>query len=286
VASDHEYGALDRTWRFLAGKHGFRYINQPIALPTTSSDEIVDQIWRAVTPSTRVIFLSHITSPTALILPVEKICRKARRHNILTIIDGAHAPGQIGLNLNSLDADFYIGNLHKWLCAPKGSGFLYAHPRSQNLIEPLIVSWGWQSESPSDSKFVDYLEWQGTRDISAFLAVEDAIRFQKDHDWPLQQKRCFDILSQLKQQINNITKCDSICPDLPNWFSQMAACKLPHGTNITELKTSLYEQYSIEVPVLLWNTIPLIRISFQAYNSETDAQALAGALNLLLKKCV
>ncbi|HET8707129.1 MAG TPA: aminotransferase class V-fold PLP-dependent enzyme, partial [Pseudomonadales bacterium] len=168
LATDHEYGALDRTWKFLAQKQGFKYINHPIPLPVSTPDAFIETFWAGVTPQTRVIFLSHITSPTALIFPIQEICRRAHNEGIITVIDGAHAPGQIPLSLDQTGADFYSGNLHKWLCAPKGAAFLYARPDAISRIEPLIVSWGYQSDHPSPSALVDYVEWQGTRDISAF----------------------------------------------------------------------------------------------------------------------
>ncbi len=141
LSTDHEYGALDRTWRFLSRERGFTYINQPVSLD--SHEAFVESFWRGVTPKTRVVFFSHITSPTATLFPVEKIIQRAREKNIITVVDGAHVPGQIPLRLDSLGADFYGGNLHKWLCAPKGAGFLYARPEVQPLLKPLVVSWGY-----------------------------------------------------------------------------------------------------------------------------------------------
>jgi isopenicillin-N epimerase len=115
LATEHEYGACDRTWRFLSQKHGFTYINQPISTPICSGEEFVERSWQGVTPRTKVIFLSHITSPTAAIFPVAEACRRARTEGILTLVDGAHAPGQVPVNLEEIDADFYPGNLHKWI---------------------------------------------------------------------------------------------------------------------------------------------------------------------------
>lgn len=143
LTTDHEYGACDNIWKFIAKKTGARIVRRQIPLPVSSSSEIVEQLWKGVTPRTRLIFLSHITSPTALRMPVRAICARARKAGILTLIDGAHAPGQIPLNLSRLGADFYTGNCHKWLLAPKGSAFLHVQPERQQLIEPLIVSWGW-----------------------------------------------------------------------------------------------------------------------------------------------
>src|SRR3990172_2764961 len=126
LSTNHEYGAMDRTWHFLSKERGFTYINQPVDL--SSQDAFLESFWQGVTSHTRVVFLSHITSPTATIFPVEKIIQLARPKGIITMIDGAHVPGQLPLQLDSLGADFYGGNLHKWLCAPKGAGFLYSRP--------------------------------------------------------------------------------------------------------------------------------------------------------------
>jgi len=152
-----------------------------------------------------VIFLSHITSPTALIFPVESIVRRAREAGILTVVDGAHTAGQIPLCLDSLGADFYGGNLHKWLCAPKGAGFLYARPQVQHVLKPLVVSWGYESEMPSGSTFVDHHQWWGTRDIAAFLSVPDAIEFQRTHDWEEIRAACHELARESQERICGLT---------------------------------------------------------------------------------
>ena len=115
LTTDHEYGACDRTWKFLANKRGFNYIKQSIPIPVYTPDDFVEQLWLGVTSRTKVIFLSHITSPTAITFPIAEVCHRAREQGILTVVDGAHAPGQIHLNLEELGADFYTGNLHKWM---------------------------------------------------------------------------------------------------------------------------------------------------------------------------
>ncbi len=282
LTSDHEYGALDRTWKFLSKQLGFKYINQPIPLPLTSPARFVEDFWAGVTPQTRVIFLSHITSPTAVIFPVEEICQRARQMGILTIIDGAHAPGQIPLALDQLGADFYSGNLHKWLCAPKGSAFLYARPEVQHLIQPLIVSWGWESENPGISQFIDYLEWTGTRDISAFLAVPDAINYQLAHSWDAIRAECHLLAANTQNEIARLTQLPPLHSPDPYWFMQMASSPLPAHLDPLWLKESLYDRFHIEVPVMKWKDQVLIRYSFQAYNSLADSEALIQALEILL----
>jgi isopenicillin-N epimerase len=214
LATDLEYGAVDRTWQFLCARMGATYVRQPIPLPVESAEGIVEALWRGVTPRTRVICVSHITSITALILPIAEICRRAREAGILTVIDGAHAPGQIPLDLAAIDADFYTGNCHKWLCAPKGAGFLHARRSAHALVDPFVVSWGWQDDG--SASFVDRLEWQGTRDIAAYLAVPAAIDFQAAHDWPQVRIACHALLRTIRQDLHRLTGLPPLCPDSPS----------------------------------------------------------------------
>ena len=147
LTCDQEYGACNNTWNYVSKQKGFSYKKQPIPLPVESSEEILEAFWQGVTDRTKVIYLSHITSPTALILPIAEICARAQAAGIMTVIDGAHAPGQLDLDLTKIDADFYTGNCHKWLCSPKGAAFLYVRPDKQDLIEPLVISWGLSREA-------------------------------------------------------------------------------------------------------------------------------------------
>ena len=275
LATDLEYGAVDRTWQFLCARAGATYVRQPIPLPVTTPDGVVAALWRGVTPRTRVICLSHITSITALILPVAEICRRARQVGILTVIDGAHAPGQIPLDLAALEADFYTGNCHKWLCAPKGAGFLHAQRPAQALVDPLVVSWGWQVDG--SAPYVDRLEWQGTRDIAAYLSVPAAINFQAAHDWPQVRTACHALLRTIRQGIHNLTGLPPISPDSPAWYAQMASMPLP-PCDPAELQRQLRDEARIEVPVVEGPQGPLIRVSIQTYNTPGDGNALLEAL--------
>lgn len=277
LTTDHEYGACDRTWRFLARKDGFAYINQPVSVPLTSVERFVEQLWQGVTAKTKIIFLSHITSPTAIVFPVTEVCRRAREQGILTLVDGAHAPGQIPLDLDKIGADYYTGNLHKWLCAPKGVGFLYTRPEVQALLEPLVISWGWQSEMPGTSQFVDHHEWQGTRDLSPFLAVPAAIRFQQENNWTEVQDDCHALALEAEMRIRGLMGLSSLYID-DSWFAQMVAVLLPVGTDSVALKEFLYHNYRIEVPVIEWNGTTLLRVSIQGYNLSRDIDALMMAL--------
>lgn len=278
LSSDHEYGALDRTWRFLAKERGFTYINRPVSL--ASKDDFVNSFWSQVTSRTRVIFLSHITSPTALIFPVDEIIKRARASGVITIIDGAHVPGQIHLHLDSLGADFYGGNLHKWLCAPKGAGFLYARPEMQHLLKPLVVSWGYESEMPGSSTFVDHHEWWGTRDIAAFLTVPAAIEFQAKHKWDDVRVVCHELAVDAQTRICDLTGLVPLSSD--DWFAQLTTAPLPANTDLIALKTRLYDEYRIEIPLIAWKDKKLIRISIQGYNTKRDVDRLLSALPKLL----
>ena len=280
LSTNHEYGALDRTWRFLAKEKCFTYINQKVDL--TSHDDFVKSFLQGVTANTKVIFLSHIASSTATIFPLEKIIQFAKTKNIITIIDGAHAPGQLDLNLDSLSADFYSGNLHKWLCAPKGAGFLYANPKVQHLLKPLVVSWGYESETPSNSKFIDYHEWQGTRDIAAFLTVPKAIAYQQEQDWVKVRGACHQLVIETWHHIYELTKMNPLHSDPETWFAQMTVSSLPVNTNVATLKQKLYDKYRIEIPVIDWHGNKLIRTSVQGYNSRRDINRLIQALKKLL----
>lgn len=281
LATDHEYGALDRTWRFICDKRGARYIRQPVPLPIESAERVVEAIWSGVTGRTRVLFVSHITSPTAIILPVQELVRRAREAGIITVIDGAHAPGQIPVDLRELGADFYSGNCHKWMMSAKGSAFLYACRERQHLVEPLVVSWGWESDAPGPSHFIDEQEWQGTRDIAAYLSVPAAIKFMAQHDWPHVRLECHELVRYARERVSELTGLPPVTPDSFEWFAQMASLPIPQ-CDLDALKRRLYDEFHIEIPTVEWNGRHFVRISIQGYNTRADVDALVDALMLLL----
>lgn len=285
LTTDHEYGALDRTWRFICEKQKAVCVRAAVPLPVTSREEVVEAIWSRVTPRTRVLFASHITPPTALILPIEDLVRRARAEGILTVIDGAHAPGQIPLALEALGADFYAGNCHKWMCAPKGSAFLYARREVQPLLEPLVVSWGWRSEKPGPSRFIDEHEYQGTRDLAAFLAVPSAIEFFRENNWEAVRQECHAAVGDARRTIEALTNLPSICPqarpDGSPWFAQMASVFLP-PCDPEAFQQRLREEFRIEVPVWNWNGRPVLRVSVQGYNTRADLDALITAVRRIV----
>ena len=279
LTCDHEYGACVNAWEYSAAQRGATVVRRAVPVPVTDTAAVVDAIWQGVTPRTRVIFLSHITSPTALILPIAEIGRRARDAGIFTVIDGAHAPGQIPLDLTALPIDFYLGNAHKWLCSPKGAAFLHAQPHVQDLLEPLVVGWGWGPQKALDygNPFLERLQFLGTNDFSSYLAVPAAIRFQQEHDWDAQRARCHDLLHAAITEIAARSGRPLIYPD-DSWYMQMAVAPLPDIDDPVAFRTRLIEKYRVEVPVGQWQGHTQVRISVQAYNTQADLDALIQAL--------
>lgn len=283
LTTNHEYGACDYTWEYLCGKAGARYIHRSVSVPVCSEDDIVEQFWQGVTAHTKAVYLSHITSPTALRLPVEKICVLAKQAGIVSIIDAAHSPGQIPLDLKTLDADVVFGNCHKWMLSPKGAAFLYIRRELQHLVEPLIVSWGYQAtaEITTGSRFVDLFQWTGTKDPAAALAVPAAIQFMQEHNWDGVRSECHALLHETLERICHLTRLPPLYRLDSSFYGQMGVAPLPHS-NLAALKNRLYDEYRIEVPLIEWNEMHLIRVSVQAYNDQADVDALLDALNSLL----
>lgn len=282
VSTDHEYGAMDRMWQTLCRRQGAVYRRVPLPLPVTTAEGLADRVWAAVTPRTRVLFFSHITSPTALIFPVGELCRRAREQGVISVVDGAHALGQIPLDLSALRPDFYAANAHKWLCAPKGSAFLYARPEVQSLVDPLVISWGELAPAVTGLRFLDDLQWTGTSDIAAYLAVPAAIRFCAEPRWEDRRARCHALAGDARAAMAAVTGLPQICPDSPVWYAQMTTVPLPPCDG-PRLQARLYDEYRVEVPVVVWQGRPYLRISIQAYNSRDDVDRLEAALRVLLR---
>ncbi|MBU0492402.1 MAG: aminotransferase class V-fold PLP-dependent enzyme [Chloroflexi bacterium] len=165
--------------------------------------------------------------------------------------------------------------------SPKGAAFLYARREMQHLLEPLVVSWGWESDQPGPSRFIDEQEYQGTRDIAAYLAVPAAIRFMQEHDWPQVQQTCHELVRHARQAVTALTELPPITPDSPAWFAQMAAFPLPPCDGRV-LQQRLYDEFAVEIPITTWNGRQFARISVQAYNSPADVDALVAGLRACL----
>ena len=271
VVTDHEYGGVATAWRVLCERRGARVVTAHVPVPPA---DVAGAVMAAVTLRTRAIVVSHITSPTAVLFSVEELCRRAREAGVLTVIDGAHAPGQIDLELEALGADFYAGNCHKWLSAPKGAGFLYARPEHHAWLDPLVFSWDAEAATLAERH-----GWQGTRDPTAFLAVPAAIRFQEEHRWDAVRVRCYELADRVRLAVAELTGIEPIVGSED--FVQMVAVELP-PCDVHAVERRLREEHRIEAPVREWKGRPLLRTSVQAYNDERDVETLLGALPRVL----
>jgi isopenicillin-N epimerase len=290
LTTDHEYAALDKTWAYVARRSGAKVVPVTIPLPLTDAQSFTDAILAGITPRTRVLFLSHITSATALVFPIGVVVAEARRRGIVTVIDGAHTPGHIPLDLTALDADYYAGNCHKWLMAPKGSAFLYVRRGLQSAINPLVISHGWTEDAGEpgtkgvfgNTPFIDGLEMQGTRDPSAWLTVPDAIAFRTQHGWNQVAARCRDLVQATAARVAMITGLPALSS--PAFCApQMVAMPVPPCDPMA-LKLALLNEYGIEIPCFNWKDRSIVRLSVQGYNTAAEMDKLVHALQAVLPR--
>ena len=275
LTTNHEYGALDKTWKFICKKTGAKYIQTDIPLPFLSEEDFIERLEAKITSKTKIIFASHITSSTAIIFPAKKISALAKKHNLFCIIDGAHAPAFIDLSIKKINCDVYVGACHKWMCSPKGVSFLYVKKNHQNKIDPLVVSWGYDSDFPSESKFLDYHQWQGTKDMSAYLTIPYTINFLKENNWNKIREKCNKINIWARNEINNLLDKENICDD--KFLGQMSSIYMDIEAN-PKNNIEFYKKYNIQVPFILWNNKSFFRISIQVYNTKEDIHKLLYAL--------
>lgn len=282
LTTNHEYGAMDRTWHFYCEKSGTKYIRQEISLPIVSQEQILEEFWKGYNSNTKVIFLNQISSSTALIFPVKEICDKAQQLGLITIVDGAHVPGHIDLNISELNPDFYTGTLHKWMLSPKGSSFLYVKKEFQPDMDPLVVSRGYESLAPSDSQFLDYHEYQGTNDHSAYLCTPKVIAFLQENNWKEKAKVSRKLVLDNYQRFCDLVGMQPICPISDEFLGQMAS--IPIRTDKpTELKELLYSKYKIQIPIMPLNGSIYMRYSINVYNSQEDLEVLHQAIIDIIK---
>ena len=299
LVTDHDYNACRNAVRFVAQRAGARVVVAALPLPVESPRQVVDAVIARVTGRTRLAVIDHVTSPTAIVFPIEELVRQLKERNVDTLVDGAHAPGMLPLDLGRIGAAYYAGNCHKWLCAPKGAGFLHVRPdQQQQQIQPAVISHGFNTPRPGHTRFQDAFDWPGTDDPTPWLCVGEAIRFlealtgggmeglmRRNHKLVLQGRR---------------TLCEALdlsptCPE--EMVGSIAALRLPDdadpaaaldaSTAITPThrwQLELLEQFGIQVPVYHWPTAPhkLLRISAQAYNTAAQYERLVAALRSLL----
>jgi isopenicillin-N epimerase len=292
LLTDHEYLAMAWCWERAAQRHGLTLKTFPLPKMPADSEEIIAAARAAFTPRTRLCFFSHVVSPTGLVLPAKELCAEARRRGIITVIDGAHAPAMLPLDLADINADFYAGNCHKWLLAPTGSGFLHLCPDSEARLQPLQVSWGWHYDPARADEADDFgstprlrsFEFEGTRDPCAWLAVPTAIDFQEELGWPAIRERIAELAAYVRERLSTHPRLRLATPHLPRLHASMTAFELPATTKAQLLRQELWQRYHIEVPIVERPDRLLLRVSTHFYNTEEEIDRLEEALAKLLSE--
>ncbi len=282
LTTDLEYGAIDKTWDYYCKKSGAKLIRQKIELPIISKEAFIEQFFRGLSNKTVAVFLSHITSSTALIFPVKEICEIAKEKGLLTYIDGAHAAGHVPIDLSQLKADIYTGACHKWMMTPKGSSFLYVKRELQPLFDPLVISWGYESANPSHSRFLDYHQLQGTRDISAFLTIPKALEFMKEHNWHQVAVECRALIKNNALRFCDLLGSHLLAPLTDDFIGQMISFPLK-TTQPEKIYRLLFDKYKIEVPIMKHGERIFLRVSIQGFNNQNDLDKLYSALEEIIK---
>ncbi len=295
LVTDQEYNACRNALDFAAQRAGARVVVAPVPFPVRRAGQVIEAIMERVTPRTRLAMLDHVTSQTGLVLPVKTLVRELHHRGVETLIDGAHAPGMVPLNLRDLGAGYYTGNCHKWLCAPKGAAFLHVRRDLQSFIRPLVISHGANSPRSDRSRFLIEFGWTGTSDPTAFLAVPKAIDFMgslSPEGWPALRRRNRDLALAARRVLGRSLGIQAPSPD--SMIGSLAALPIPDAAELTVPKSPLYvdalqeallTRHGIEVPVIPWPAPPrrVLRISAQLYNHLGHYEQLAAALKAELE---
>jgi isopenicillin-N epimerase len=286
LLNNHEYGAVIRIWGAHCKRVGAKTVLARLPMGEATANDRVEAIIHHVTPRTKMIVLSHVTSPTALILPVEEVCRRAKPLGIPVCIDGPHAIAMLPLTLDSLGCDFYCASLHKWLSAPFGSGFLYSKPKHRSGLKPAIISWG-RSLSGRESRWVDEFHWSGTSDPAASLAVPEAIRFLQSVGLDRFRDQCHTLAKYAGQQLTGRLGAIPLARD--HEFGTMLTLELPQLACAQQqpgtphpLQGQLATEFGIEIPIVEWQDRMHIRVSCHLYNTPQQIDRLVEVLERLL----
>ena len=278
LTTNHVYNAVRKAMQYVAGRSGATYREILIPLPLESAEHIERAVISALGEKTRLLVIDHVTSPTALVFPVEKIAHACRKRGIEVLVDGAHAPGMLKFHIPVLGAHFYSGNLHKWVCAPKGSAFLWVHKQRQPEIHPLIISHNFMSG------FEKEFGWQGTRDISGLLSISAALDFFRQWGWPSVMRHNHELAIWAQQMLCSRWNTIPMTPLDGRLIGAMATLRLPlRFQHIDEpareiLQQRLYDEFKVEAPLILWDGHAYVRVSCQIYNRPEDYERLGEAI--------
>jgi isopenicillin-N epimerase len=295
LTTNHCYNACRNALEFVAQRSGAKVVVATIPFPLENSDQIVASVLSCVTPRTKLALLDHITSPTALIFPLQALVQALAERGVDTLVDGAHAPGMIPLNLKDIGATYYTGNCHKWMCAPKGAAFLVVQGNRQSQIRPLTISHGANSPRTDYSRFQLEFGWTGTQDPTPYLCIPAVLEFMNAQlpqgGWQAVMDRNRVLALQARQLLAEALSQPLPCPD--KMVGAIATIPLPQSfgppqlssTGIDTLQDWLWEKYHIEVPIVPWANSPqkFVRISAQLYNHLDHYRYLAEALQIRLQ---
>jgi isopenicillin-N epimerase len=293
LVTDHEYNACRNAIDSVAAENGAEVVVAPIPFPLSSEGEVVEAVLEKVTPRTRLLLIDHVTSQTGMVLPIERLVRETQALGVDVLVDGAHAPGMVALHLDTLGATYYTGNLHKWICAPKGAAFLHVREDRRERVRPLVISHGANASSVKRSRFHLEHDWTGTRDPSAWLSVPVALSEMEsmvEGGWDEVRRRNRELVLEGRIILCDVLGIGAPCPD--TMIGSLASLPLPDGDSgsvnelfpFDKLQDLLLKDHRIEVPVIAWPEPPrrLVRISAQLYNSSWEYVALADALQKIL----
>ncbi|MFP3915907.1 MAG: aminotransferase class V-fold PLP-dependent enzyme [Actinomycetota bacterium] len=282
VVTNHEYNACRNAAEAWAQRAGAKVVEARIPFPPGSPKVVVEQIMASVSSATRLVIVDHVTSPTGLIFPVEAVVA-ALEPEVPVLIDGAHAPGMLPLDVGALGGSFYVGNLHKWVCAPKGAAFISVAERHRDDLKPLVISHGWNMRSPDQPWIHALFDWTGTDDPTAHLAVPAAIATMGNahpDGWDGVRSANHTLVVEGRRIVSEALGLDPGPGE--EWCGSMAATVLPgeaeEGVIVDELTSRLRHNHAIEVPVFAWEGRRILRLSAQRYNRLDDYRRLVDAL--------
>ncbi len=292
LLTDHEYGAMHWCLERAAQRQGLTIRTFKLPILAREPAEIVEAVRQAISPKTRLLFFSHVLSPTGLVLPAQEICVEARRRGVLTLVDGAHAPAMVPVDLAAINADFYGANCHKWLLAPTGSGFLHLGQGSEDRLQPLQVSWGWrpdrkqldQRDEFGSTPRLRFLEFEGTRDLCPWMAVPSAIDFQTALGWEHIRRRNESLVQHVHQRFARIGELSLATPTHPELHGFLTAYRLPPRVQGPLWRKLLWERYRIEAPIIERPEGLLIRASTHFYNTTDEIDRLGDAVEAMLRE--
>ena len=290
LVTDHEYNACRNVVDFVAERSGAKVVVAPIPFPLANEDEIVRPIVDRVTARTKIALVDHITSQTAIVMPLQRIVKELEGRNVAVLVDAAHAPGMVPLNLSKLGASYYTGNCHKWICAPKGAALLHVREDRQQEIRPTVISHGANSPRKDRSRFQIEFGWAGTWDPTAMLSVPIALEYMGslvEGGWPAIMRRNRALTLAARAVLCEALQIAPPCPE--SMIGSIASMPVADSKSMKPPKTPLYldalqeflfAKWKIEVPIIPWPAPPkrLLRISAQLYNSLPQYERLAEAL--------